>query len=353
MRPAAGSAVLGALLVFVGGLFDAEPLYVPGVGVLALALASATWVLVASRGVRIERTVGLERVVEDEPLPITLCVATRVPAPGGLLHDPLLDQPRPLQLGGHTTSVHMAVRFGRRGLRDLAPATVEITDPLGLASRGAGTCAPARVLVLPRVSPVPALTVAGGERPTPAGIGNAAAEVDFDGLRPYRAGAPASRIHWPAAARGAGLLERRLIADGDHRPLVMLDGRDAGADDLDAAVRAAASLAKALAAGGGCAVLLPGDRRATMLDDGLTGWPDLHARFALVAPRAVGLAAAHARRGAVVYVAGRRGARLPRTLAQYRGTVLLVVPGGLTGRRALFQVAGCSAYLEARGRAAA
>ena len=76
----------------------------------------------------------------------------------------------------------------------------------------------------------------------------ALAAVDLDGLRPYRPGTPASRIHWPAVARGAGLIERRLQADGDARPLVVLDARTpasagrAGVDLLDAAVRAAASL---------------------------------------------------------------------------------------------------------------
>ena len=51
----------------------------------------------------------------------------------------------------------------------------------------------------------------------------AMAAVDVDGLRPYRPGTPASRIHWPAVARGAGLIERRLQADGDSRPMIVLD----------------------------------------------------------------------------------------------------------------------------------
>ena len=49
--------------------------------------------------------------------------------------------------------------------------------------------------------------------------------TEVDGLRPYRQGTPASRIHWPALARGAGLLERRLRADTDSRPLVVVDAR--------------------------------------------------------------------------------------------------------------------------------
>ena len=91
------------------------------------------------------------------------------------------------------------------------------------------------------------------------------AAVDMDGLRPYRVGTPASRIHWPAVARGHGLIERRLQADGDSRPLVVLDARlpgpDAQSELLDAAVRAAASLVLELARRGGCGLLLPGEQR--------------------------------------------------------------------------------------------
>ena len=73
------------------------------------------------------------------------------------------------------------------------------------------------------------------------------AAVEVDGLRPYRQGTPASRIHWPALARGAGLIERRLQADGDSRPLVVLDARcDGPSENLDA-VRARRRVARARA----------------------------------------------------------------------------------------------------------
>ena len=53
-----------------------------------------------------------------------------------------------------------------------------------------------------------------------------------------------------------------------------------------AAVRACASLAVHLARHGGCALLLPGDRRPVTLDPELAGWPHLHARLALVSEHA-------------------------------------------------------------------
>ena len=149
--------------------------------------------------------------------------------------------------------------------------------------------------MLPRVFPVTA--TAGGEDSEHAHARaslTAAAETEIDGLRPHREGAPASRIHWPAYARGAGLMERKLISEADSRPLVVLDPRGGDRDALDAAVRAAASLAVHMARDGGCALLLPGDRRPTVLEPTLAAWEHAHARLAVVTgvrgPNLAGLA---------------------------------------------------------------
>jgi len=143
------------------------------------------------------------------------------------------------------------------------------------------------------------------------------AATQLDGLRPYRVGAPASRIHWPALARGAGLIERRLRADGDARPLIVLDARLPGAGPgtqlLDAAVRAAASLTLALARSGGCGLLLPGEQRPTPIDAELTAWPAAYARLAVVdgaGARAPALGPSTGRIGPLVYVAVRAPDRL-------------------------------------------
>src|SRR5215218_4723978 len=55
------------------------------------------------------------------------------------------------------------------------------------------------------------------------------AQFEVDGLRPYRDGSPASRIHWPAVARTGEMVERRLVAGGDPRPMVVFEPRG-GAD---------------------------------------------------------------------------------------------------------------------------
>src|SRR5437588_781558 len=80
---------------------------------------------------------------------------------------------------------------------------------------------------IPRTEPVralrgdPAGPLSAGGSPSPEPL----AAIEVDGLRSYRVGTPASRIHWPALARGAGLLERRLQAEGGLAPLVVIDAR--------------------------------------------------------------------------------------------------------------------------------
>ena len=199
------------------------------------------------------------------------------------------------------------------------------------------------VLVLPRVSKVRA-TAGGGEGVTAHARAAlvAAAETEIDGLREHREGSPASRIHWPTVARGAGMMERKLISEADSRPLVVLDPRaPASRDALDAAVRAAASLTVHFARRSGCGLVLPGDRRAVTVDPDLLAWPQAHVRLALIEDVAgPALSAAQNRRGLVVYVAARVIDRPPRGLGRTPGGCLLVVPGrdrrpqrGARGRR--------------------
>jgi uncharacterized protein (DUF58 family) len=366
VRPAAVTAILGLVLTLVAATFDAEPLYVPGVAMLLLAGLTTLWVHVGSRGVRVARTVGARRTLEEQPVLIDLVVSSgRVPLPSGLIEDELLPGPARMPAGRQRTEVRINARFARRGRKHLPPPRIVVTDPFGLATRTVYADAAAEVLVLPRIEPVVAPPGDGDGSGLAARRGrpSIAAEVDLDGLRPYRPGAAASRIYWQGLARGGDLMERRLRADGDIRPLVVLDPRrPASEEDLDAAVRAAASLCVYLARAGGCALLLPGDRRPTALEPTLTGWPHLHVRLALVddrtGPNIAGLAT---RRGPLLYVAALAPARPPRALQHaIGGGRYLIVPGGdgigdrpavrRAGRRTVFVVAGCTGYELTGGR---
>jgi uncharacterized protein (DUF58 family) len=366
MRSAAGIAVLGLVLVALGGLFDASPLYVPGTGFLLLGLLAPAWVALAARGATIARELDARRVVEQQPVPVRIAVRSGragLPLPVAVVEDPLLDAPLRLPSGARSHRFTAVARFPRRGRVRVAAPGLVLRDPFELCRRLVRGGGEEELLVLPRTGPVSYAAGHGEEGRRDGGasalLGAAATEVD--GVRPYREGTPAARIHWAPLARGAGLMERRLRVEADARPLVVLDARGAASEEaLDMAVRAAASLALAFARDGGSGLLLPGERRARTIEADLSGWAAAHVRLALVqggeeAP-APALGGAGQRQGALVYIAARQLDRLPAAArAVARGTALLVVPGRIEGREALLSVAGCNGYRVAQrglGRAA-
>ncbi len=377
-RRAIGVALSGLALILVAFVFDASPLFVPGVALAAIGVLSPAWVLTCARGADAQRVLSAERVVEEQPLEASIEVRRgRLGLPGAEIIDPFtgsrLDLAGPLSTlrGDRRASVRVITHFSRRGMQTLAPPSLVVSDPLELARVQTESHAPPqKLLVLPRTEPVRWLTAAGGRRfdqPDGHASSEAQAAVDMDGLRPYRPGTPASRIHWPAVARGAGLIERRLQADGDSRPLIVLDARNpdpnAPPELLDAAVRAAASLALDLARRGGCGLLLPGEQRATAIDRELISWPAAYARLAMVSggtgSRAPNLGFAAGRQGATIYVVAAPTARLAAMLTGAgRGPgpapSMLVVPHqqlsggrprGMRGRMlATLDVSGCRGF---------
>jgi len=371
-RRAAAVALSGIGLLVIAFAFEARPLFVPAVALVGIGAIAPAWVWCAARGASATRILAAHEIVEDQALQAKIEVHRSVLGlPGAEVIDPLtssrfaLSGPLSPIRGGRSAAVDVIAHFPRRGELVLDEPSLEVSDPLDLARVSARPAAAAqRVLVLPRVEPVRWLR-GGPSLRLDSVQGDQASEmmaaVDLDGLRPYRVGTPASRIHWPAFARGAGLIERRLRADGDNRPLVVLDSNLAGAAQelLDAAVRAAASLALELGRAGGCALLLPGDQRPTSIDDELSRWPAAYRRLAHVTSRSSSgrpaLGAARARSGPVIYVTPTPSERLAAALTSSGGAgAVLVVPHGevidgrprgIRGRvRATLEVSGCRGF---------
>ncbi len=343
MRSARAAAGLGVALCLTGAGFAATPLYLPGFALLLIAAAATIWVSNAARGVRLVRSLGSSAVEERADLPVTVSVSrSRVPLPWAEVR-PWADGPAlPLSGSGGGTA-RAAVQFHRRGRHQLGPASALVADPLGLCSRSI-TASADEVLVLPRVEPVHLVDV-GGE-PTILGrhvvSAAEAGATEVDSLRPHRPGTPASRIHWPTVARTTTLMERRLVADGERSPLVVVDPREpSSVDALDQAMRAAASLSVHLARRGGCALLLPGDRRPTRMDAELAGFSLLHARLALLQPEA-GAPPLGCLSGASVVLWVSAASRRPAELAHVRAPVrYLVTPHAQARWPVHFTVAGC------------
>ncbi len=356
-RRAVGVVAAGLALLLMAFLFGAAPLLVPGAAFILLGALAPAWIWLLMRRATVERHLDQDRVVEGEPLEAMVEVSGWLPA--GELHDPLLAGAVRLP-GGRRSAIRLLARFERRGRRHLPPPTLVIRDPLALAeATRTGDSRTHDVIVLPRTERVQ-WGQRGGNGLEAAGRrarSNLLAAVEVDGLRPYRPGTPASRIHWPSLAKGAGLLERRLRVDGDQRALVVLDARGARVEtDLDAAVRAAASLTLELARVGGCRLLLPGARRALAVEPDLVAWPAVHTRLAFVEggpqARPPVLAAARSALGAVFFVSPRRIDRLDTVLSGLAGTtVVLVVPAHVAPRtRPSFAVAGCVGFPVRVGR---
>jgi uncharacterized protein (DUF58 family) len=355
MKRAAGSAALGAVLLLCAAMFAMRSMYIPGITFLVLGAGFAIWVTLASAGARLEREPGPATVEEEAAWPLKIVVTTGVvPPPGGEVVEPLLKTP--LRLSQMSVGrdgkrrLRVEVRFSRRGRRVIEDARLIVRDPLGLASREIEAGADVgEVLVLPRLEPV--LAVEGGGAPgtqhrgrdgDDGGGGRAPApEMELDVLRPYRPGAPAMRIHWPTLARTGELMERRFVADPRARPLIVVDSyQPVGERELDAAMRAAASLAHHLARFGGCGVLLPGDRRPTLLRQDMRSFAEVHARLALLEP-ASSLPALSRRPGAgpVVWVTASHA--IP-SLPARMGAGWVVAPHPLAaGAPAEFRVGGC------------
>jgi uncharacterized protein (DUF58 family) len=363
MSPAVATAGLGVALVLVALGFASPSLAVPGVALAGLSLLAVVWTELAARGARLVREPGPARIVEGDAYPLRLELRRGpLPPPGGELSDPLLGSSvavgplRPRRL-------EPDLRMPRRGRLSLEGGTWMIADPLGLHSRRVAADAAGELLVLPRIEPVEAgaAGVAGvGAGPATGGEDGAssirearAVEFDVDGLRPYREGSPASRIHWPAVARSGEMYERRMVAGAEAVPLVALDAEAPDDEEsLDRAVRAAASLCVHLAPKAGCALLLPGHRTPAALDERMRAWPALHARLAVVAAGVPTVSPGRiAQRGSVFWVTGGSPARafgLARGFGP--GPHYVVTARPASEGKAVFQVAGCSALAIGRSR---
>jgi uncharacterized protein (DUF58 family) len=335
VRPATRLVLLGLALCLLAGAFAVPSLYVPGAGLAAIALLAEGTVRLAVSRAHVALELAHDSVEEGGVATLSVR-AERWPFAPGRSELAVAGIWRGLKLSGG--GAELRLRPTRRGELLVGPAAVRFGDPFGICMRRQSSEV-RPLLVLPRVQAVrrgeleQLLALKRARVPAAAGTG-------FDGLRQYRPGAPASRIHWLTVARTGTLAERRAEEDVDGLPaMLVLDARTPASEEaLDMAVRAAASLCIALARLGGCALLLPGRHDAQSVRADLASWPYLHARLALVAPGAapVWRAAEHA--SLVIWI----GARALDADREARRVDCSVSPVPRAGGQVLFQVAGCS-----------
>ena len=348
---APATAALGAGFLFTGLGFGLTAALVCGIALLALALGAFAWVELATRGGTLERVPGPARLEESEPYPLRIRLRrTLLPPPGGELTDSLLE--RSIQVGPRwSRRLDRSAWLQSPGRVRLDPACLIVRDPLGLWQRRLQSDGSLDLVVLPRLDPVRWVGPGAQPRGQLSGYGHAGAagarrgglaQFEVDGLRPYREGTPASRIHWPAVARTGEMIERRLVAGGEPRPLIVFDPRGGTArDQVERAMRAAASLCVEVGRSGGCDLLLPGERRPLTIDAALHSWPEAHVRLAVCDQNVGPLLPAGRTGGAVLWVTA--GNALPASLRFLGAGSFLITPAG-SKRAAVFRVAGCFGY---------
>ena len=344
------TVVLGTALTLVGLAFGLDAALVCGIALLVIAIGAVAWVELSTLRGRLEREPGPVRLEESDPYPLRIVLRrTLLPPPGGELIDPLLD--RPVPVGPRwSRRLQRDIWLENPGRRKLEPARLVVRDPLGLWQRELTSGPSGELVVLPRIDPVRWSSAGTEPHGHSSGSGRASdatsrrgglAQFEVDGLRPYREGSPASRIHWPAVARTGEMIERRLIAGGEPRPLVAFDPRGGTATQRERAMRAAASLCVELARSGGCDLIVPGERRAIPIDSSLRTWPEAHVRIAVSDPHSGPPMPQSGSGATVLWVTA--GSSLPSSLRRVRPGSFLVTPSG-TRRAAVFRVAGCFAY---------
>jgi uncharacterized protein (DUF58 family) len=353
--PGARETVNLSLALFAAGaLFGLPTLYVPAIALGLLALGALAWVEASARGARVRPLPGLPTIEEGRPYPLRLRLDWgRSPPPGGELNHPGFQGPVPVGPRSQP-EVIAELRFARWGPQEIDPAILSVHDPLHLHRRLVEGSPGPQVLVLPRVEPLLAPVDGSGGGPglssgkvgtRAGGRGGSPIEPEIDGLRPWRQGSPASRIHWPSLARTGELLERRLTGGGDSSPLVVLDrSRGADSESLLRAVRAAASLCLHLARAGGCSLLLPGESQVLRIDRGLRFWGQIHARLALVDPERP--LPAHPPSGdtTIFWVSPAGEADPGRAGLDGKRRGYLVTPARIPGVIPVFLLAGCRGY---------
>jgi uncharacterized protein (DUF58 family) len=274
------AAIASLALVATGRALGILELLVLGVAAAGLVVVSLAQVHLTRLRIEVRRTLEPPRVHAGEPARVELEVTNtgRRSTPLLTLRDPvgptqtamvLLAPLRP----DATVRAGYRLPTNRRGMIDVGPLRVTVSDPFGLVRSSFDAAHQAELTVWPTVEPVAALPHTmgddphgGAEHPTPL----ATTGGDFHALRPYVVGDDLRRVHWPSTARRDDLLIRQDQMPWQGRATVVLDTRAAAHDDdtFERAVSAAASVLLACSHRGHLVRLVTSDGLDTGMAEG-------------------------------------------------------------------------------------
>ena len=260
VRPtSAGWQVLatGAVVFFVARLIGTTQFHQLAYALLALPIASFVLGMAGSRGVRYARSVppgthltagGTSAVALELTRPrfgaSKAGVVDRLPEPRALAF------PSP-KVNLRTARLEVPLSFPRRGVYELGPAEIRISDPIGLLGFSRTFPEKTEVVVYPKTYPLPGFPLRGGDMEAGSRGSRGQRGDEFASLREYRRGDDRRHIHWKSVARTGELFVKEFSLEAPRRHTVVVDLRREGIrvneDEVEDAVSSAASVLRHLA----------------------------------------------------------------------------------------------------------
>ncbi len=237
---------LGVALVVLGAVAAIPGLVFAGVIVLATTWLRALWVRYGLRGVVYERSLGSDRAVWGDQIPLDVTVWNRKLLPLAWLRAddhvseeaevrerPLAHSERP----GEKTLVNtwtlapferVTRRFhlvaDRRGMFRFDLVRLRVADLFARDTAVAESRQPATYIVRPRTVPIrtaEAERLPNGVRPATRGLFPDPSL--YAGVRPYQVGDPLRAVHWRATARTGTAVAKRFDPSRTRETLIVLD----------------------------------------------------------------------------------------------------------------------------------
>jgi uncharacterized protein (DUF58 family) len=250
------------VLIVAGVLFGIEELFAVAVADVIILVSCVGWVRWRPWNLRSARQVTPSRVAAGDHARVELGIRNRAGR-----RSPVVTAQDPFDGGRHLATFSVAplepgetvrasyrVPTTERGVFDVGPLRLEISDPFGLVSATRRGAAPSTLTVHPRIVSLqaPRRTSGADQHPPDATSMISQHGSDFYAVREYRTGDDLRRVHWPSTARLDELMIRQEETPSQGRLTVAVDLRPATWADggLETALSAAASVADAALADG-------------------------------------------------------------------------------------------------------
>src|SRR5215217_1912295 len=233
--------VIGLLVLFLARMIGTTQLHQLAYALLALLLAALVLAWAGSRRLRYSRALPPgTHITAGRPASIRLLLersgSSKVSVVDRLPEPRLFEAP---PLG--ETRIEAPLTFARRGVYELGPAEVWVTDSFGLLRFVRRFEERTEVVVYPEVHDLPGFPLSSGNVEVGARGSRGQRGDEFASLREYRHGDDRRHIHWKSVARTGELYVKEFSLEAPRRYTVALDLRREGLRTLEAEVEDAVS----------------------------------------------------------------------------------------------------------------